>query len=128
MRMEAGKLHLVDTETLNKVHQHSLYIIENSGIKFHSEKALEILHGAGAKVNGNIAKIPGNIIETALKKAPNTFTLCARNPEFDLELNGDKTFCSQDGCAAFTLFIVVIKETICFAVFYIIVASEIFYP
>lgn len=92
-----------DKETLKKIHEHSLDIIENCGIRFHSEKALEILDGAGANIGGDIAKIPGEVIESALKKAPSTFRLCARNPELDLDLNGSQTHLSQDGCAAFTL-------------------------
>lgn len=87
---------------LKKIHDCSIDLVENQGIRFHSERALEILHGAGADVEGNIAKIPGNIIESALKKAPSSFTLCARDPQFDLNFDGRHTYYSQDGCAAFT--------------------------
>lgn len=92
-----------DKDNLEKVHVHSVELIEKSGIKFHSDKALEILDDAGAEIVGNTAKIPGPVIESALEKAPHSFQLCARDPGFDLLLDGGHTYYSQDGCAAFTL-------------------------
>jgi len=87
----------------SKVHVHALDLIENCGIRFHSARALEILHGAGAEIVGHTAKIPGHVVESALKKAPASFTLCARDARFDLYLDGNHTYYSQDGCAAFVI-------------------------
>jgi len=90
-------------DMLEEIHSHSLDVIENAGIRFFSERAREILHGAGAQVDENMVRIPGDVIESALKKAPTTFTLCAREPQFDLPIDGQHTYYSQDGCAALTL-------------------------
>jgi len=90
-------------EALRKVHTHALDLIETVGIRFHSARALEILHGAGAQVVGPVARIPGHVVEAALKRAPGAFTLCARDPRFDRPLDGQHTYYSQDGCAALTL-------------------------
>ena len=92
-----------DEETLRKVHTHSLDLIEQCGVRFHSERAREILHSAGAEIDGDVVRIPGHVIESALKKAPGSFTLCARDEQFDLSLDGTHTYYSQDGCAAHTL-------------------------
>jgi len=92
-----------DQDALSKVHTRSLSLIEKCGIKFYSGKALEIWHGAGAEIAGDIVKIPGHFVESALEKAPSSFTLCARDSKFDLDLDGKQTYYSQDGCAAFTL-------------------------
>jgi trimethylamine:corrinoid methyltransferase-like protein len=62
-----------DDEMLSEVHAHSLDLLENCGIRFHSEKARQIWHGAGAKIAGDIVKIPGHLVESALKKAPGSF-------------------------------------------------------
>ncbi|HEY71702.1 MAG: hypothetical protein B6I35_11740 [Anaerolineaceae bacterium 4572_32.2] len=91
-----------DQDALKKVHAHSLDLIEQCGIRFHSDKAQEMWHGFGAEVVGDVVKIPGQLVESALKKAPGSFTLCARDPRFDRELDGAHTYYSQDGCAAFT--------------------------
>jgi trimethylamine--corrinoid protein Co-methyltransferase len=92
-----------DKDDLKKIHANSLDLIEECGIRFHSDRALEILDGSGAKVNGSISRIPGNLVESALKKAPETFMLFARDAQHDLNLDSDRTFYSQDGCAAFTI-------------------------
>lgn len=88
---------------LDKIHTHSLDLLENCGIRFHSAQACELWHGAGAKVEGNVVKIPGHIIEQALKKAPGSFMLYSRDNQHNLELDGRHTYYSQDGCAAHTL-------------------------
>jgi trimethylamine---corrinoid protein Co-methyltransferase len=88
---------------VREIHTHSLDLIETTGVRFHSERARAIWHGAGAQIEGNIVKIPGHLVECALEKAPRTFTLCARDPQWDLPLDGRRTYYSQDGCAAHTL-------------------------
>ena len=100
-RLIEGKLS--DDRILNKVHAHSLDLLENCGVRFHSPKAREILYSAGAIISGEIVRIPGHLVESALKKAPNSFTLYSRDGKHDLDLNGRDTYYSQDGCAAHTL-------------------------
>lgn len=103
LNSEPEEMRWLNKGKLQKIHTHSLDIIKNCGVKFHSERALEILDGAGAEIVRDIARIPGEVIESALKKAPSFFKLCARNPEFDLDLDDTHTYLSEDGCAAFTL-------------------------
>jgi trimethylamine--corrinoid protein Co-methyltransferase len=91
-----------DHEVLNRVHTHSLDLLETSGIRFHSERAREIWHGAGAQIAGDIVRIPAHLVEAALKQAPGSFTLHARDGKHDLDLGSEQTFYSQDGCAAHT--------------------------
>jgi trimethylamine--corrinoid protein Co-methyltransferase len=92
-----------DVELLSKIHTHSLDLLENCGVRFHSAKAREVLHSAGAKIVGDIVKIPGHLVETTLKKAPGSFILSSRDGKHDLNLDGQQTYYSQDGCAAHTL-------------------------
>lgn len=92
-----------DNDIFKQVHAHSIDLLENGGIRFHSEKARQILGDAGAKVNGDLVKIPGQLIESALKKTPNTFTIFSRDGEHDINLDGEQIYFSQDGCAAHTL-------------------------
>lgn len=92
-----------DNEGFKQVHAHSLDLLENCGIRFHSERARQILSDAGAKVTGEIVKIPSHLVETALKKTPSSFTIYSRDGEHDINLDGQRTYYSQDGCAAHTL-------------------------
>ena len=92
-----------DEGMFEQVHAHSLDLLESSGIRFHSERARAILSGAGAKVNGDIVKIPADLVEKSIKKAPGTFWLHSRDGAHDLNLDGQHTYYSQDGCAAHAL-------------------------
>ena len=102
MFQERGILEESGSSPQEKVHTHSLDLIEQCGIRFHSDDVQEIWREFGAEVVGDVVKIPGQLIESALEKAPGSFTLCARDPAFDLELDGEHTYYSQDGCAALT--------------------------
>jgi len=90
-------------ENLQKIHDHSLTLIAERGIRFHSEVAREIWHGAGAHVLEDVVKIPPDLITSALENAPGSFVLHARDGKHDLDLGADRTYYSQDGCAALAI-------------------------
>lgn len=92
-----------DPQLLHQIHTHSLDLLEKRGIRFHSEKARRIWQEAGAQVVGNVVRIPGALAESALKRAPSSFVLFARDGMHNLPLDGHRTYYSQDGCAAHTL-------------------------
>ena len=66
-----------DVETL---HAATLKLIETTGIKIHSEKALSILTESGASVNvkSKVAKIPSQLVERAIELCPKSVRLCGR--------------------------------------------------
>ena len=87
-----------------KVHENSIKILEEVGVKFLSNKALKILDKNGAKVDyaEKLAKIPGEMVDQALKTAPKSFVLGARNPEFDVPYPAPHTGYVFDGGGVFT--------------------------
>lgn len=100
---QLGQTDSVGQDVLQSIHEHSLDLLETCGLCFHSQRAREIWHGAGAEISGDVVKIPGHLVESALRDAPSVFTLCARDGRHDLPLDGRHTYFSQDGCAAHTL-------------------------
>ncbi len=92
-----------DPQLLHQIHTHSLELLETRGIRFHSERARRIWQEAGAQVAGDVVRIPGSLVEEALKRVPSSFTLYARDGVHDLPIDGRRTYYSQDGCAAHTL-------------------------
>jgi trimethylamine--corrinoid protein Co-methyltransferase len=94
------KLEILSPNDVQKIHQVTLDIIEQVGVRFPSERALDILSSFGATVDRSsmVAKIPGYIIEDALKQAPPQYSLAARLPEQDLPLDGNHVFLGTDGC------------------------------
>jgi len=97
------KLELLSPEDVRQIHEATLDVIESVGVKFHSQNALDVLEANGASVDREttVAKIPGAVVEKALSTAPHEFTLAARNPEYDLPLDGEHVYISSDGCGVF---------------------------
>jgi trimethylamine--corrinoid protein Co-methyltransferase len=93
-------LNILNREDVLKIHTATLDVIESIGVRFPSHKALNILEAHGATVDREtmIAKIPGRVVEDALKTAPPIYTLAARDPSQDLPLDGQHVFLGTDGC------------------------------
>lgn len=93
-------LHILTPEDVYRIHTATLEVIEKVGVRFPSKKALEIWSANYADVDWDrkIVKVPGEIIEGALKLAPPSYFLAARDPSQDLPLDGNHVFIGTDGC------------------------------
>jgi trimethylamine--corrinoid protein Co-methyltransferase len=89
----------------HRIHNMSLRILEEVGIRFHGDRAPKILREHGVKFNpeDKIAKIPPELVEQALKTAPKSFVLGARNPAYNFPMPAPYTRYCIDGTAAFAL-------------------------
>ena len=94
------KLEILTPEEVKKIHEATLWIIEHVGVRFPSQRAMEIWEANGATVDRTkkIVKVKGDVIEEALKKAPPAYTLAARDPQQDLPLDGNHVNLGTDGC------------------------------
>jgi trimethylamine--corrinoid protein Co-methyltransferase len=96
------RLHLdiLSSQDVERIHTATLDVIENTGVRFPSTKALDIWEAHGALVDRDtmIVKAPGHLIESALKLAPPEYTLAARNSSQDLPLDGNHVYVGTDGC------------------------------
>jgi trimethylamine--corrinoid protein Co-methyltransferase len=94
------KLNFLTDEQLDNLQEATLQILENTGIQFPSEKALSIFseHGAEVDHDSQIVKIPRDLVFKAMSTVPRYFTLGARDPEFDLQLQEGVSFFTNDGC------------------------------
>ncbi len=93
-------LNILTPEQVKRIHTATLDVIEQVGVRFPSKKALDIWEAHGATVNRDtmVVKAPGHLIEEALKKAPPSYDLSARDPSQDLPLDGNHVFVGTDGC------------------------------
>jgi trimethylamine--corrinoid protein Co-methyltransferase len=93
------EFHMFQKGDLDSLHWGTLDVLENSGIKVFSKECLKLLDDAGCTVDykSSGAKIPGNLVEEAIKKAKKNITLCARNPKYDVVLDGRRVYCTTDG-------------------------------
>ena len=85
---------------VQRIHEATLHVIEHVGVRFPSPRALELWQAPGAQVDlqTSTVRAPAALIEKALRSAPPTFTLAARDPQQDLPLDGDHVFVGTDGC------------------------------
>lgn len=99
MRMNGAVLSI---DEIKRIHQDSIRILEEIGVKVPSEKALGILENGGAKIDwdNQIAYITEGMVNAALETAPKKFVLGARNPEHDLWLPTEQTVLNMDGCGS----------------------------
>jgi trimethylamine--corrinoid protein Co-methyltransferase len=93
-------LNILTPEEVQRIHTATLDVIENVGVRFPSQKVLDIWEAHGAKVDREtfIIKAPGALIEKALKSAPPAYALAARDPAQDLMMDGNHVFLGTDGC------------------------------
>jgi len=94
------KLEVLTPAEVQRIHDATLHIIENVGVRFPSARALEIWAASGADVDfeKKVVKVKPRVIEEALKKAPPVYTLAARDPQQDLPLDGNHVYVGTDGC------------------------------
>jgi trimethylamine--corrinoid protein Co-methyltransferase len=93
---------LTDSEK-EQVHNETLRILGEAGVCYHSDKALKLLEKNGARLDWEkcIAYIPPELVEQALNTSPKSFTLGARNPQYDYALPSPVSRYALDGTAAF---------------------------
>ena len=86
-----------------RVHQQSLRILNEVGVRFYGDRALPLLEKHGVRVDREqkIARIPKELVEQALQSAPKSFVLGARNPVYDFPMPSAASRYCIDGTAAF---------------------------
>jgi len=91
---------VLSAEEKKMIHEESMRILEEVGIKFPSERALDILEKGGAKVDRakQVACISRQMVDAALKAAPKDIILAARNEAFDFRMPSVFTGYHLDGC------------------------------
>lgn len=99
------RLQFLDDEQLDRLQDATLRILEEVGVRFPSEAALEILDGHGARVDAatGIVRFPRDLVRRALATAPRSFTMAARDPRFDLHLEDGVSYFTTDGCGVATI-------------------------
>ena len=80
---------LLTQEQVERIHQASLEILEEVGLKVRYEPAREVFAKHGCSVDGERVKLPRDVVEKYRKMAPPTFTFHGRDPKFDKTIPND---------------------------------------
>ncbi len=93
-------LRLLSHKDIGQIHNASLQILEKTGLLMPlGEKRFNDLEDFGLQIDrqNHMVRFPGDIVEKAIQKAPETYSLCARNPQNDLFLDGQHEYLCLDG-------------------------------
>ncbi len=86
------KLRVINDEQIERIHMATLEVLERTGVKMTHPRGLELLHGAGARVDGERVRFPAWMVEEAIRKAPPRLVLAKRTGERTVFLEADKSF------------------------------------
>ncbi len=86
-----SKMKVLSEQEIEKVHESTLYLLEEVGIKVETEEARELLkkHGAiqDSKENSLYIKFPRGLVTEQLKKVPDSFTLWGSDGSYNVKID-----------------------------------------
>ncbi|UCH69864.1 MAG: trimethylamine methyltransferase family protein [Candidatus Bathyarchaeota archaeon] len=99
MEVKSGQLRVLTSDEVYEIHLAALEILGHVGVRVLEPNAFSVLKEAGADVNQKerIARIPQNLVDEAVKKAPSSFTLYGRNGNYKLRLGDKRTYFALPG-------------------------------
>jgi len=85
-------------QDVERIHDHSLDLLERIGVVYNTPRALEFLEPLGCQVDYDRtwASLPREVVEWALGQAPRVVRLCARDPARDVILDGRRPHHTTD--------------------------------
>lgn len=96
-------LELLDAATLDRVLGEAFALIGETGVRVQSREALDLLAGAGAHVDGEVARIPEALARQALASAPKEFFLYDRKGNVAVRYAGDAVHFDPGSCGVHVL-------------------------
>ena len=92
--LRGRKLRFLTDSQADELHEASLELLNTTGCVFKDDRALRIFADAGADVDftKQLVHIPPQLVETAICSAPKQVLLAARNPRYDVVLEGDRVY------------------------------------
>lgn len=94
-----GQFRPLNEQDVNKIHQTSLKILEEIGVKVELEEALQVFKKHGAKIEGVIVRIPASLVEEGLKLVPHKFLMAGQEEKNDLILEDKRVYLGTGGAA-----------------------------
>jgi trimethylamine--corrinoid protein Co-methyltransferase len=97
------RLDVLSEEQAERVHDTALTLLEEIGVRFSYEPALQRFRQAGLTIEDDLVHLDRAFVAERLAEAPSTFTVHARNPERSIEVGGEHLALAPTGGAPFVL-------------------------
>jgi trimethylamine--corrinoid protein Co-methyltransferase len=97
-------LRVLSDEECNRIHEETLKILFETGVRIDTFRGRGYLKQAGAVVDegSHIVCMPRNLVEECIRQAPKDFSLGARRPEKTIPMNRGQCAVIMDGGAIYT--------------------------
>lgn len=98
--LEGGTYRPLDDAGIIRIHHAALDVLEKIGFANAPQSGIDIMTGAGAVLgdDGRL-RFPRGLVEDMVAKAARCFSLCGRDPRFDLDLSGRRVHFGTAGAA-----------------------------
>jgi trimethylamine--corrinoid protein Co-methyltransferase len=96
---------VLSADELAAIQSATLRVLEQVGVSCPSEKALSVFaeHGAQVDVEGQIVRLPPDVVTEAMSHAPRAYLLSGRAEGTDLLLDGTNSYFGTDGTGTLTV-------------------------
>jgi len=87
-------LGLLSEGQIESIYHGALDVLDKTGLRFASKKALQILDKGGCRVDYEVgrARYPRELVERSLELCPRTFTMRASNPDHNVSISNKNTY------------------------------------
>ncbi len=90
---QPGSFRTLDPEQIETLHHASLEIMERTGMRFFDPEALALFKKANARISdGNLVKIPPDLVEWALGCVPQNVNIYDQNKQLSMALGGRRSY------------------------------------
>lgn len=89
-------LALLTEEQVEAIHRGTLDVLEVTGVRFESERALKLFEQNDCRVDHDEHRVhfPPGLVEECLRRCPSSFRLRAWNPDNDVNIGGNTLYCA----------------------------------
>jgi trimethylamine--corrinoid protein Co-methyltransferase len=101
----AFNLQVLSAQQLAELKSATFHILEHIGVRFPSQRALNVFAAHGARVDtaSQVVRLSPDLVLGAMGRAPRTYTLSGRAGGTELLLDGNASYFSTDGCGTLTV-------------------------
>ena len=88
---------------LERIHEATIEVLEETGIRFPSTRALDVLEAGGCTVDRatQIVRMPRAVVMEAVAQVPSAYLLAGRDPQCDMTIDGAHCYLSNDASGVF---------------------------
>jgi trimethylamine--corrinoid protein Co-methyltransferase len=92
----------LSADEIERIHGATLEVLRRTGLHVRSERLVKELGRAGADIDPDELRVrlPSDVVEEAVARAPSSYTLAGRDPACDVVLDRTNGHLALDGCAS----------------------------